>query len=70
VALEESGRPTILLGTSEFTAKAQAELQTWGLPPRRYLEVPHGYQQLDNASFNALVAELVRQITALVGGTA
>ena len=70
MALEESGQPTILLGTSEFTTKAQAELQTWGLPHRRYLEVPHGYQQLDDAPFHALLAGLVYQIAALVGDTA
>jgi hypothetical protein len=67
VALEEQRQPTVLLGTTTFTAKARAELQAWGLSPERYLEVPHGYQQLADECFAAMLAEVVHRIGCLVG---
>jgi hypothetical protein len=57
-----------LLGTRTFTAKARAELQTWGLSAARYLDVPHGYQQLGDEPFAVLLADLVQAIARLVGG--
>ena len=57
-----------MLGTSVFTAKAQAELQTWGLTDSRYLDVPHAYQEFDDAQFDALLADLVHDVSHLVGG--
>ena len=70
MALETLGQPTILLGTGEFTAKARAELRTWGLPDRRYLGVPHGYQQLADEPFTVLLRDLAQAIADLVGETA
>jgi hypothetical protein len=67
VALEERRQPTILLGTTTFTAKARTELQTWGLSPSRYLEVPHNYQRLADESFAAVLADVVQRIGRLVG---
>jgi hypothetical protein len=58
-----------LLGTTTFTAKACAELQTWGLSTARYLDVPHGYQQLGDEHFAVLLSDLVQEIAWLVGGT-
>jgi hypothetical protein len=57
-----------LLGTTTFTAKARAELQTWGLSAARYLDVPHGYQELGEEHFAALLANLVQEIARMVGG--
>jgi hypothetical protein len=59
-----------LLGTTTFTAKARAELHTWGLSAARYLEVPHGYQQLGEAHFAVLLSDVAQEIARLVGGTA
>jgi hypothetical protein len=57
----------VLIGTSTFTAKARAELRTWGLPDERYLEVPHGYQELDAARFTALVSRVAQDIAGMIG---
>jgi hypothetical protein len=67
VALEELHQPTILLGTTTFTAKARAELQAWGLPDQRYLEVPHGYQDLEEERFAAVLSEVVEGMRHLLG---
>jgi hypothetical protein len=67
VALEALGQPTLLIGTSVFTAKARDELQTWGLSDSRYLEVPHGYTDFDDAAFAVVLASLARCIAALIG---
>jgi hypothetical protein len=69
VALEELHRPTILLGTTTFSAKVRAELQAWGLPDRRYLEVPYGYQQLADERFAAVLSEVVVGICHLLRDT-
>jgi hypothetical protein len=66
VALEELYQPTILLGTTTFTAKVRAELQVWGLPDRRYLEVPHGYQQLEDERFAVALSEVIEGIRHLL----
>jgi hypothetical protein len=68
VALEERCQPTILLGTTTFTAKARAELQVWGLSAERYLEVPHDYQQLADENFAAVLADVIQRLGRLVGG--
>ncbi len=64
------GRPTILLGTSEFDAKARAELQAGGLPDSRFVSVPQGYERLAEAAFTALVNSVVQRIVSLLGSTA
>jgi len=54
-------RPTILLGTSEFAAKARAELRTGGLPDSRFVGVPPGYERLAADAFTALVDGVVQR---------
>ena len=66
--LENLGQPTILLGTSEFEAKARAELRNWGFPDRHFLSVPHGYQELDAQHFAEILEQLVQDIAALLAG--
>jgi hypothetical protein len=51
-----------------FTTKARSELLTWGLSERRYLDVPHGYQQLGDALFAVLLTDLVQEISRRLGG--
>ncbi len=60
------GQPTILLGTSEYEAKARAELRTWGFPDSHFLSVPHDYQELAEEHFAEIVQHLVREIAALL----
>jgi hypothetical protein len=67
VELEALHQPTILLGTTTFTAKARTELQVWGLSAQRYLEVPHAYQQLEEEGFAAVLGDVVQAIGCLVG---
>ena len=64
------GRPTILLGTAEFAAKARAELQTGGLPDSRFMSVPQGYERLAEAAFTTLVDGVVQHIVSLLGSAA
>jgi len=64
------GRPTILLGTSEFAAKARAELQTGGVSDSRFVSVPQGYERLAEGAFAALVDDVVRRIVSLLGSAA
>jgi hypothetical protein len=64
------GRPTILLGTSEFATKARAELHTGGVPDSRFVSVPQGYERLAEGTFAALVDDVVRRIVSLLGSAA
>lgn len=64
------GRPTILLGTAEFAAKACAELQSGGMPDSRFVSVPHGSERLAEEAFTALVDGVVQQIMSLLGSAA
>jgi hypothetical protein len=61
------GRPTILLGTSEFAAKAGAELQAGGLPESRFVCVPQGAARLPEEAFTALVHDVMQRIVSLLG---
>jgi hypothetical protein len=62
--------PTILLGTSEFAAKARAELHTAGLPDSRFMSVPQGYQRLADEAFTSLVDDVVQRIVSWLGSAA
>ena len=64
------GRPTILLGTSEFAPKARAELRARGLPDSRFVSVPQGYERLAANAFTALVDGVVQRLVSLLGSAA